>query len=157
MRVHCGSKARHFWAGQNKWQIKTPARASRLILAVVCGCWLHHFLGARLYRWCGALYSQCCTLVLILPTSGWQAESTPPGVSSMVKIGAHTQDPKILSQSPSSLRPKSHLLYGEDKAAVPSVNWQKRAVATEFLRWPQGGPTPFGQAMGYITDGMTDN
>ena len=45
----------------------------------------------------------------------------------------------------------SHLLYGEDKAAVRPLNLQKRAAAAVFLRWPQGGPTPFGyilQAVG---------
>ena len=50
------------------------------------------------------------------------------------------------------IRPQSHLLYGEDKAAVRPLNCQKRAAAAEFLRWPQGGPTPFGyilQAVGY--------
>ena len=36
------------------------------------------------------------------------------------------------------LRPKSHLLYGEDTAAAV------------FLRWPQGGPTPYG----YILQGV---
>ena len=49
------------------------------------------------------------------------------------------------------LRPKSHLLYGEDTAAVHPLNWQKRAAAAEKLRWSQGGPTPFGyilQAVG---------
>ena len=49
------------------------------------------------------------------------------------------------------LRPKSHLLYGEDTAAVCPLNSQKRAAAAEKLRWPQGGPMPFGyllQAVG---------
>ena len=49
------------------------------------------------------------------------------------------------------LRPRSHLLYGEDTAAVRPLNWQKHAAAAEKLRWPQGGPTPFGyilQAVG---------
>ena len=49
------------------------------------------------------------------------------------------------------LRPKSHLLYGEDTAAVRPLNLQKRAAATVFLRWPQGGPTLYGyilQAVG---------
>ena len=41
------------------------------------------------------------------------------------------------------LRPQSHLLYGEDKAAVRPLNLQKRAAAAEKLRWPQGGPTLF--------------
>ena len=50
-----------------------------------------------------------------------------------------------------SLRPKSHLLYGEDTSAVRPLNLQKRAAAAEFLRWPQGGPTSYGyilQAVG---------
>ena len=42
-----------------------------------------------------------------------------------------------------ALRPQSHLLYGEDKAAVRPLNLQKRAAAAENLRWPQGGPTFF--------------
>ena len=49
------------------------------------------------------------------------------------------------------VRPRSHLLYGEDTAAVRPLNWQKRVAAAEKLRWPQGGPTPFGyilQAVG---------
>ena len=49
------------------------------------------------------------------------------------------------------LRPKSHLLYGEDTAAVHPLNLQKRAEAAVFLRWPQGGPTSYGyilQAVG---------
>ena len=41
------------------------------------------------------------------------------------------------------LRPQSHLLYGEDKAAVRPLNLQKRVAAAEKLRWPQGGPTLF--------------
>ena len=52
-----------------------------------------------------------------------------------------------------SVRPQSHLLYGEDKAAVRPLNLQKRAAAAEKLRWPQGGPTPFGyilQAVGSL-------
>ena len=42
-----------------------------------------------------------------------------------------------------TVRPQSHLLYGEDKAAVRPLNLQKRAAAAEILRWPQGGPTLF--------------
>ena len=43
------------------------------------------------------------------------------------------------------------MLYGEDTAAVRPLNLQKRAAAAEKLRWPQGGPMPFGyilQAVG---------
>ena len=54
-----------------------------------------------------------------------------------------------------SFRPKSHLLHGEDTAAVRPLNWQKRAAAAEFLRWPQGGPTSYGyilQAVGVAVE-----
>ena len=36
--------------------------------------------------------------------------------------------------APDTVRPKSHLLYGEDTAAIPPLNCQKRAAAAEFLR-----------------------
>ena len=52
-------------------------------------------------------------------------------------------------------RPKSHLLYGKDTAAVRPLNWQKRAAAAVFLRWPQGGPTSYSyilQAVGVAVE-----
>ena len=55
-----------------------PPEAYLFIHMQPVAAWLYHFLGAQLC---------CCpasnTLVLILPTSGRQTESTPPGVNSM--------------------------------------------------------------------------
>ena len=52
--------------------------------------------------------------------------------------------PQITPRNDGLLRPRSHLLYGEDTAAVRPLNGQKRAAAAEKLRWPQGGPTSYG-------------
>ena len=67
------------------------------------------------------------------------------------KLKSEYTVPKLSCQPQNAVRPKSHLLYGEDTAAVHPLNLQKRAAAAVFQTWPRGGPMSYGyilQAVG---------
>ena len=89
---------------------------------------------------------------LFLASNGWKTTKfdfidypcPPTGLFDFVSL-YEIKDSKTLrcccghcnaTQKSQTLRPKSHLLYGKDTVAVRPLNWQKRAAAAEFLRWP---------------------
>ena len=56
------------------------------------------------------------------------------GIHGIVGITLKPSTLKKWAYSMHSFRPQSHLLYGEDKAAVRPLTLQKRAAAAEKLR-----------------------